>query len=289
MSNQAPVAFPEHAMSEKTKSKFQNEIRKAVDVVNRFINPKLLKDQSIPRELLLEAHGLMFLTVFKAGFLLSGKVGSGFVLARTTSGFSPPLFVGSGGVGFGMMAGAEVVHYMVILGSRGAVKAFTRNGQLQLGSELDIAVGPIGRAAAANINIGRNGVQPNYSYSHSMGLYGGIGLASAIIATRKSFNQQCYGAERTARDILSGAVPCPLARPLWESLDRAMGVRRTYDASHRADLHPRGIACHECGRYSPHGSRECTNCHALLIFTISGHSGKLKSGKLVLSSSDVSV
>ena len=53
------------------------------------------------------------------------------------------------------MAGVEQVNYMVILGSVNAVNTFTRNGQIQIGSELDVAVGPIGRAAAASINIGK--------------------------------------------------------------------------------------------------------------------------------------
>lgn len=282
-SNVGPVSLPVHEMDAKTQKKFDSEIQSAVDVINRFFSPKLLKDQSIPRDLLLEAHGLMFLTVAKAGFLLAGKLGNGFVIARTTSGWSSPSFIGSAGLGFGMMLGAEVVYYMIILGSRGAVKAFTRNGQLQIGSELDLAVGPIGRAAAASVTFGHGGVSPNYSYSHAMGLYGGIGLASAVIAARKSLNAKCYGSDKTSRDILSGAVECKSSRPLWEALDRVMGIERTYDDSHRSGVNPRGISCSECGKFSPNGSRECSHCSTLLIYTIGSHSGKRKPGKMILS------
>ncbi|KAJ8542704.1 hypothetical protein ON010_g12107 [Phytophthora cinnamomi] len=111
---------------------------------------------------------------------------------------------------------------------RSAVKVFTRNGQVQLGSELDIAVGPIGRAASAALNVGPGGIAPNYSYSHSKGLYGGIGLSGGVICTRKSLNAKCYGPNVTARQLLGGEVACPLAEPLWRALDKALGMQREY-------------------------------------------------------------
>ncbi|KAF1795424.1 Ysc84 actin-binding domain [Phytophthora cactorum] len=217
-----------HTMSVKATTKLKKEMDNAAQVVETFLSPKLLKDQSIPHELLAEAYGLVFVTMYKVGFLFSGKIGTGFVISRTTGGWSAPSFLTSGGFGFGMMAGGEVVNYMVVLNSRSAVKVFTRNGQVQLGSELDIAVGPIGRAASASLNVGAGGVAPNYSYSHSKGLYGGIGLSGAVICTRKSLNAKCYGPIVTARQLLGGEVACPLAEPLWRALDKALGMQREY-------------------------------------------------------------
>ncbi|GMF27692.1 unnamed protein product [Phytophthora lilii] len=217
-----------HTMSVKATAKLKKEMDNAARVVETFLSPKLLKDQSIPHELLAEAYGLVFVTMYKVGFLFSGKMGTGFIISRTTGGWSAPSFLTSGGFGFGMMAGGEVVNYMIILNSRTAVKVFTRNGQVQLGSELDIAVGPIGRAASAALNVGAGGIAPNYSYSHSKGLYGGIGLSGGVICTRKSLNAKCYGPNVTARQLLGGEVACPLAEPLWRALDKALGMQREY-------------------------------------------------------------
>lgn len=278
------TTVPAHEMDAKTAAKMQREMATAAKVVDTFFSPKLLKDQSIPHELLVEAYGLVFLTVYKVGFLFSGKVGTGFIISRTTAGWSAPSFLASGGLGFGMMAGGELVHYMIILNSRSAVKVFTRNGQVQLGSELDIAVGPIGRAASASVNVGRAGIAPNYSYSHSKGLYGGIGLSGGVICTRKSLNARCYGPNVTVRQLLSGDVPCELALTLWQSLDRALGVRREY-ANGMPLLAPgvAGVGCDACGFLNPTETHMCVRCHNLLVYSIGVHSGRRNTSQFVAS------
>jgi lipid-binding SYLF domain-containing protein len=281
------AAVPAHSMDAKTTAKLEKEMAHAAKVVDTFFSPKLLKDQSIPHELLVEAYGLVFLTVYKLGFLFSGKAGTGFIISRTTAGWSAPSFLASGGLGFGMMAGGEVVHYMVILNSRSAVKVFTRNGQVQLGSELDLAVGPIGRAASASVNVGAGGIAPNYSYSHSKGLYGGIGLSSGVICTRKSLNARCYGPNVTVRQLLSGDVPCPLALPLWQALDRSLGVRREY-ANGLPVLAPgvAGVGCDACGFLNATETHVCARCHNLLVYSIGVHSGRRNTSQLVASTSN---
>ncbi|KAG2784679.1 hypothetical protein PC116_g2105 [Phytophthora cactorum] len=277
-----------HTMSVKATTKLKKEMDNAAQVVETFLSPKLLKDQSIPHELLAEAYGLVFVTMYKVGFLFSGKIGTGFVISRTTGGWSAPSFLTSGGFGFGMMAGGEVVNYMVVLNSRSAVKVFTRNGQVQLGSELDIAVGPIGRAASASLNVGAGGVAPNYSYSHSKGLYGGIGLSGAVICTRKSLNAKCYGPIVTARQLLGGEVACPLAEPLWRALDKALGMQREYVNGFPV-LAPTytGMACDACGHVHTTGNtlNTCASCGNLLVYSISVHSGRRNTSQLIASTS----
>ncbi|KAG7385680.1 SH3 domain-containing YSC84-like protein 1 [Phytophthora boehmeriae] len=275
-----------HTMTVKATAKLKKEMDNAARVVESFLSPKLLKDQSIPHELLAEAYGLVFVTMYKVGFLFSGKVGTGFIISRTTGGWSAPSFITSGGFGFGMMAGGEVVNYMIILNSRSAVKVFTRNGQVQLGSELDIAVGPIGRAASASLNVGPGGIAPNYSYSHSKGLYGGIGISSAVICTRKSLNAKCYGPNVTARQLLGGEVACPLAEPLWRALDKALGMQREY-VNGLPVLAPTytGMACDACGHIHTSASNPnaCANCGNLLVYSVSVHSGRRNTSHLITS------
>lgn len=273
----------DHLMDATSTGKLQKEMRNAVKVVETFFSPKLLKDQSIPGELLVEAYGLVFLTVYKVGFLFSGKIGNGFVISRTAAGWSAPSFISSGGLGFGMMAGGEMVNYMIILNTRSAVKVFTRNGQFQLGSELDLAVGPIGRAASASVNLSRGGVAPNYSYSHSKGLYGGIGLTSAVICTRRSLNAKLYGSNVTARQILGGEVSCALAEPLWRALDTALGVQREY-RNGLPVIVPSfvGVSCDTCGYENSTESHQCERCQSLLVYSVSVHSGRRNTSSLVV-------
>ncbi|CAI5743454.1 unnamed protein product [Peronospora destructor] len=223
-------------MSVKATAKLKKEMNKAVKVIETFLSQKLLKDQSIPHQLLAEAYGLVFITMYKAGLCFQAR------LERALS-FLVRL--------------EDVVNYMIILSSRSAVKVFTRNGQVQLGSELDIAVGPIGRATSAALNVGLGGIAPNFSYSHSKGLYGGVGLSGGVICTRKSLNARCYGPNITVRQLLGGEVACPLAEPLWRALDKALDMQREYVSVRRN----------------------------LLVYSVGVHSGKRNTSQLIASTS----
>jgi lipid-binding SYLF domain-containing protein len=63
-------------------------------------------------------------TVLKAGFVWSGKAGSGVVIARLPDGtWSAPSCIATGGVGFGFQVGADISEVSFFL-------AFLRNIQI---------------------------------------------------------------------------------------------------------------------------------------------------------------
>ena len=81
-------------------------------------------DQSIPLDLLHCAKGLIFLTVAKAGLVVSGRVGTGLLVARSSTDdndnnelqqqqWSAPCALGTIGMGWGALAGADVTHYLI--------------------------------------------------------------------------------------------------------------------------------------------------------------------------------
>lgn len=64
---------------------------------------------AIPKAVLNKAKGFAIFTVFKAGFVWSGKAGSGVVIARLPDGtWSAPSCIATGGVGFGFQVGADI-------------------------------------------------------------------------------------------------------------------------------------------------------------------------------------
>jgi lipid-binding SYLF domain-containing protein len=73
------------------------------------------------------------LTVTKAGFIVSGRGGTGVVVARTEKGWSGPSAIGSGGIGVGFQAGVQVSEYVIILNTPEAVNAFSKGGNVTLG------------------------------------------------------------------------------------------------------------------------------------------------------------
>jgi lipid-binding SYLF domain-containing protein len=164
-----------------------------------------LPEKNIPRDVLRKAKGLAIMTVVKAGFIFSGKGGKGVVVARTGHGWSGPSFVATGGAGWGAQIGAQVTDFVFVLNNDAAVRAFSRGGNVTLGVDASVAAGPVGRAAEA-------GVAPTaaiYTYSRSKGLFAGISLEGAVIATQKDENAKYYGRPVTAADILHGQVSPP--------------------------------------------------------------------------------
>ncbi|MCW0216849.1 MAG: YSC84-related protein [Prosthecobacter sp.] len=178
------------------------QVRQATAIVNRF---KTMPEQEIPDHVLSHAKGLAIITVTKGGFMWSGKVGNGIVVARHGNTWSGPSFIGTGGVGFGAQIGGQVTEYIFVLNTPEAVKAFSTDANVQLGGALSVAAGPVGRSAEA-------GVTPTaavYAYSRSQGLFAGASLEGTVIATRKKANERYYNRPLEASTILAGKVKVP--------------------------------------------------------------------------------
>lgn len=99
---------------------------------------------------------------------------------------------------------------------------FSPNGNLQLGADVGVAVGPLGRALEADVGAARGGrVAPIYTYSLSKGLYAGISLDGKVVTVRGRVNEKFYGREVSPTEFLTGQIPTPpAARPLYDALQR---------------------------------------------------------------------
>jgi len=197
-----------------------SEIRKAAYSLNNMFTSEWLGDKSIPARLLKNCAGIAFMTVVKAGFLFAGKVGTGLVIGRLPDGsWSAPSAIGTMGMSWGLLIGADVTDFVMILNNQTALKAFSGVGNLQLGAGVDVAIGPIGRGANAQAAVGDKGAAAVLSYSHSKGLFAGLTLDGAVIATRRGVNFKFYGRHIDPMEILSGNVPQPNAgSPLYDAL-----------------------------------------------------------------------
>lgn len=192
----------------------QADVDQAVAIIESF---QKIPEQAIPTAVLRDARGLAILTVTKAGFIVSGRGGKGIVIARTAKGWSGPSAIGTGGMGFGFQAGAQVSEVVITLNTPAAVEAFTRDADFTLGGNLSITAGPVGRDAEAK--VGLQAVM--FSYSRSQGLFGGLSVEGTVIATRNDDNAAYYGKQVQAKDILSGNVPAPKgARKLQQVLSK---------------------------------------------------------------------
>lgn len=180
----------------------QNDVDQAISIIQRFRD---IPEKSIPREVLRDAKGLAIMTVIKGGFIVSGRAGNGVVVARTGRGWSGPSAIGTGGAGFGLQIGGQVTEFVFVLNTPEAVRAFSQGGNVQLGADLSVAAGPVGRTVEAGVTP----VAAVYTYSRSQGLFGGISLEGTVVVTRKETNAKYYGRPVTPAEILSGKVKVP--------------------------------------------------------------------------------
>ena len=152
-------------------------------------------DNVVPASVLRKAKGFCLLTVAKAGFLFSGRAGTGVVIARLDDGtWSAPSAVGTAGAGFGLQVGVELAEFLIILNSRAAVKSFMAAGSLTLGGNMSIAAGPLGRNLEGTGALSSKGaVAAMYSYSRTKGLYGGASIEGSIVVERSDANSKAYG------------------------------------------------------------------------------------------------
>jgi SH3 domain-containing YSC84-like protein 1 len=180
----------------------QDDVDQAVSILERF---QEIPETAIPDVIMRDAKGLAILTLTKGGFVLSGRGGTGIVVARTEKGWSGPSAIGAGGMGFGFQAGAQVSELVILLNTPDAVNAFAKGGNFTLGGNMSLAAGPVGRDAEGSMTVGA----VMYTYSRSQGLFAGVSVEGTVIGTRDTTNAEYYGKVVQAKEILSGSVAPP--------------------------------------------------------------------------------
>lgn len=199
------------------------ECKKCGKILTSFVNPRQAfgPDKVIPPSVLAQAKGLAIITVLKAGFLGSGRFGSGLVVARLPDGgWSAPSAIATAGAGFGGQIGFELTDFVFILNDMNAVKTFAQAGSLTLGGNVSLAAGPVGRNAEAAGAASLKSVAGIFSYSKTKGLFAGVSLEGSAIIERRDANEKLYGTRYTAQQLLTGSVhPPPQAGPLMNVLN----------------------------------------------------------------------
>ncbi|KAI8144000.1 hypothetical protein BJV82DRAFT_92214 [Fennellomyces sp. T-0311] len=201
-------------------TKLSGECKKAAKILNSFIDPGQGLDKIIPPDILKNAHGLAIYSVLKAGFLFSGRAGSGLVVARLPDNtWSSPSAIATAGIGAGGQIGAELTDFVLVLNTKEAVKTFSHFGSITLGGNVSVAAGPLGRNAEASGSATLKHIAAVYSYSKTRGLFAGVSLEGSVILTRNDANEKFYGKRVTAKELLNGTVaPPPEADPLYRAL-----------------------------------------------------------------------
>jgi SH3 domain-containing YSC84-like protein 1 len=178
-------------------------------------------DKGIPQDLLEKAHCIVIVPGLKKGaFIVGGKYGKGYLSCRkkSGSGWSAPgtVRVEGGSVGF-QIGGSETDVIMLVMNERGADRLLS--SKFTLGSEGEVAAGPVGRSATAQTDAFMRA--EILSWSRSRGAFAGLSLQGATLRQDLDDNRTLYGKKLKNREIvMQGARPPEAASKLLSLLNK---------------------------------------------------------------------
>jgi SH3 domain-containing YSC84-like protein 1 len=182
------------------------------------------KDMGPPlKSLLKQAKGvLIYPQVLRGAFIFGASGGSGIFLVHDAKAgtWGGPAFYTIGEASFGLQAGGDASEVVLIaLSDRGVASLLSTS--TKLGGNVGVTLGPVGAGAeAATANLSADII----SYSRSKGLYAGVSLDGAVVATRGSLNAAYYGQEATPTEILiRRSVANPHAASLIQIVSEGAG------------------------------------------------------------------
>jgi lipid-binding SYLF domain-containing protein len=192
------LAFSVPQVSAK-KSRLQDATRHAGDAARVFTEIMNVRERAIPKELLDKAEAIaVFPSVLKAAFIFGGKGGQGAISRRTKNGWTAPAFFNLSGGSFGAQIGATKTDYVLLIMNEAGLKGLLED-KFEMGGEVGVAAGPVGREAAASTNLTLDaGI---LSYSRSKGAFIGAALKGAVISPDNDLNEAVY--DMKAKEVLT--------------------------------------------------------------------------------------
>ena len=196
------LAIPTAA--QKNQKRVNDATRHAREAAETFTEIMNVRDKAIPKELLDKAEAIaVFPGVIKAAFIFGGRGGQGVISKRTKNGWSAPAFFNLSGGSFGAQIGAQKNDYVFLIMNEQGVKGLLED-KFEMGGEVGLVAGPVGREAAASTNTTLDaGI---LSYSRSKGAFIGAALKGVVISPDNDLNEAVYamkGSELLMRTKMS--------------------------------------------------------------------------------------
>jgi len=197
-------------------------LRTATAVLHEILSAP---DKGIPEDLLAKAQCVMLVPgLKKAAFLVGGEYGRGFALCRREGEWGGPAAIKLGGGSFGAQLGGESTDVVMLVMNRRGMERLASD-KFTIGGDASAAAGPVGRTGGADTDILLNA--EILSYSRTRGVFAGISLNGTVVSRDGAEDRKLYGHEVRSQDVLTGAVPAPVAaRALASELGRYSPGRR---------------------------------------------------------------
>jgi lipid-binding SYLF domain-containing protein len=177
-------------------------------------------DKGIPEDLFKRAECVAVIPGLKKGaFVIGGEFGKGVVSCRTGQTWSAPAFLEMEKGSIGLQIGGEQTDLVLLVMNRSGLDKLLGD-KVNLGADMSVAAGPVGRDAAAGTDA-RLTAQI-LAYSRSKGAFAGIDLSGGSLRADKKANADAYGQAVTAQDVVGAKkVTAP---PAAAAFLRALGA-----------------------------------------------------------------
>jgi lipid-binding SYLF domain-containing protein len=180
--------------------RFRDAARHSQAAADVFTAIMGVREKGIPRDLLDKAEAIMvFPGVVKAAFGIGGQGGQGVISRRVRGGWSAPAYFNLGGASIGAQIGAQKTDYVLLIMNDDGLSSLLKD-KFELGGEVSIAAGPVGRTAAATTDVRLDaGI---LSYSRTKGAFIGAALKGGTISPDNDLNEAVYDGKK-ASDVLT--------------------------------------------------------------------------------------
>lgn len=163
----------------------------------------------------------IFPNVTKAGFVFGAEFGEGLLLRRApgSTKWYGPSFLSVGGISLGLQIGVQSTALVLVIMDEAGLNALKKE-HVNLGADVSIAAGPVGRrAGAATSSI--------YSYSMAKGVFAGVSLGGGTVDTDENANIAYWGKKYTPEEILQKRATSDKIKPLINELNSLIAMAKS--------------------------------------------------------------
>lgn len=183
-----------------------------------FMNFMADENMSWLHDTLKDARAVLIIPeLMKAGFFVGGSGGSGVLLVRDEekSDWSQPAFYTLGSATLGLQIGGEIAEVIMVVQTQKGVRSLY-SSSFTLGGDASVTAGPVGVGGKVDV------LTDFLSFTKPKGVYAGINLEGAVMATRGEWNKAYYGQEVRPQDIvMMRSVSNPGSAALREVVQKA--------------------------------------------------------------------
>ena len=164
-------------------------------------------ERAIPRELLEGAEAIAVCPgVLSAAFIVGGRKGDCVISRRTLKkSWGAPVFYNMAGGSFGAQIGGTKTDFVLLFMNDAALKGMLED-KFEIGGEVGVAAGPVGRSLGVGTNPTLDaGI---LSYARSKGAFIGAALKGVAITPDNDLNEAFYG--KKAMELLTSRADAPV-------------------------------------------------------------------------------